>query len=209
MVYKMFCVVYVDMFGLIIGDKLCFVDIDLIVEVEKDFIIYGEEVKFGGGKVICDGMGQSQELCFVGVVDIVIINVLIIDYWGIVKVDVGLCDGCIVGIGKVGNLDVQFGVDIVVGLGMEVIVGEGKILIVGVFDVYIYFICFQQIDEVLMFGVMIMLGGGMGLVIGINVIMCMFGFWYIICMLQFVDSFLMNFVFVGKGNVSLFVVFEE
>ena len=133
----------------------------------------------------------------------------VFDYWGIVKVDIGLKNGCIYVIGKVGNFDIQFGVDIVIGLGIEVIVGEGKIIIVGGIDVHIYFIVLQQIEEVLYFGVIIMMGGGIGLVVGISVIICMFGFWYLMCMLQVVEVFLMNFGFFGKGNVLLFVVLEE
>lgn len=196
------------MFGFIVGDCVCLVDIDLWIEVEWDFIVYGEEVKFGGGKVICDGMGQSQ-LGVVQVVDMVIINVLIFDYWGVVKVDVGFKDGCIQVIGKVGNLDIQFGVNIVIGVGIEVIVGEGMIFIVGGIDMYIYFICLQQIEEVLMSGVIIMIGGGIGFVVGINVIICIFGFWYMVWMFQVVDVFLMNIGFIGKGNVSLLLLLEE
>lgn len=178
MLVKILCVIYVDMFGFMVGDWVWFVDIDLIIEVEKDFIIYGEEVKFGGGKVICDGMGQFQCICVEGVVDIVIINVLIVDYIGIYKVDVGLVEGCIVGIGKVGNFDIQLGVDIIVGFLIEVIVGEGCILIVGGIDSYIYYIVLQQFDDLIYFGVIIMVGGGLGFVYGMLVIICM-GVWYI------------------------------
>lgn len=194
------CQVYVDMFGFIVGDKVCLVDIELWIEVEDDLIIYGEEVKFGGGKVICDGMGQGQMLV-VDCVDLVFINVLIVDYWGIVKVDIGVKDGWIFVIGKVGNFDIQFNVIIFIGVLMEVIVVEGKIVIVGGIDIYIYWICLQQVEEVLVFGVIIMVGGGIGLVVGIYVIICILGLWYILCMLQVVDSLLVNIGLLGKGNV--------
>lgn len=209
MVLIIFCFDYVQMYGLIIGDRLCFGDIEIIIQVECDLIIYGEEVKFGGGKVICDGMGQLQISCVGGVMDIVIINVLIFDYLGIYKVDIGLCDGCIVGIGKVGNFDIQFVVMLVIGLGMEIIVGEGWIVMVGGFDVYIYFICLQQVEDVILFGVIIMLGGGMGLVYGMLVIICMLGLWYIGCMIVVMDSVLVNMLILVKGNVLCFEVLEE
>ena len=153
---------YADMFGPTVGDKVRLADTDLIVEVEKDFTIYGEEVKFGGGKVIRDGMGQSQARRAEGAVDTVITNALIIDHTGIVKADVGLRDGRIAGIGKAGNPDVQPGVDIIVGPGTEVIAGEGKILTAGGIDSHIHFICPQQIEEALNSGITMMIGGGTG-----------------------------------------------
>ena len=150
------------MFGPTTGDRVRLADTDLIIEVEKDFTIYGEEVKFGGGKVIRDGMGQSQITNRQGAVDTVITNALILDHWGIVKADVGIKDGRIAAIGKAGNPDIQPGVTIVIGPGTEVIAGEGKILTAGGFDTHIHFICPQQIDEALMSGVTTMLGGGTG-----------------------------------------------
>lgn len=208
MILCLSCCVYVEMFGLMMGDCVWFVDIELLIEIECDFIMYGEEVKFGGGKVICDGMGQLQ-CVVVDVFDIVIMNVVIFDYWGIVKVDIVIKYGCIVVIGKVGNFDIQLGVMIVIGVVIEVIVGEGLIVIVGGIDMYIYFISLQQIDEVFVLGVMMMFGGGMGLVIGINVMICMLGLWYMEWMLQVVDGWLINFGFLGKGNVSLLQLFVE
>ena len=153
---------YADMFGPTTGDKVRLADTELVIEVEKDFTIYGEEVKFGGGKVIRDGMGQSQVTNAKGAVDTVITNALIIDHWGIVKADVGIKDGRIVEIGKAGNPDIQPGVDIIVGPGTDVIAGEGKILTAGGFDSHIHFICPQQIEDALMSGVTSMLGGGTG-----------------------------------------------
>src|ERR1700704_462366 len=150
--------VYADMFGPTTGDRVRLADTDLIIEVEKDFTIYGEEVKFGGGKVIRDGMGQSQVSRAGGAVDTVITNALIIDHWGIVKADVGLKDGRIAAIGKAGNPDVQPGVDIVIGPGTEAIAGEGKILTAGGIDSHIHFICPQQIEEALYSGVTTMMG---------------------------------------------------
>ena len=154
--------VYADMFGPTTGDRVRLADTDLIIEVEKDFCSYGEEVKFGGGKVIRDGMGQSQVTNKQGAVDTVITNALILDHWGIVKADVGIKDGNIAAIGKAGNPDIQPGVTIVIGPGTEVIAGEGKILTAGGFDTHIHFICPQQVDEALMSGVTSMLGGGTG-----------------------------------------------
>src|SRR5258708_5438797 len=150
---------YADMFGPTTGDRVRLADTDLIIEVEKDFTTYGEEVKFGGGKVIRDGMGQSQVTNKKGAVDTVITNALILDHWGIVKADVGLKDGKISAIGKAGNPDIQPGVTIVIGPGSEVIAGEGKILTAGGFDTHIHFICPQQIEEALMSGITSMLGG--------------------------------------------------
>ena len=185
-----------------VGDKLRLADTDLIVEVEKDHTTYGEEVKFGGGKVIRDGMGQSQVTRADGAVDTVITNALIIDTWGIVKADVGIRDGKIAGIGKAGNPDTQPGVDIVIGPSTEAIAGEGKILTAGGFDAHIHFICPQQIEEALMSGVTTMLGGGTGPATGTNATTCTPGSWHIGRMLQAADAFPMNLAFAGKGNAS-------
>src|SRR5499433_3448747 len=163
---------YADMFGPTTGDRVRLADTDLIIEVEKDFCTYGEEVKFGGGKVIRDGMGQSQITRASGAVDTVITNALILDHWGIVKADVGIRDGRIAAIGKAGNPDVQPNVTIVVGPGTEVISGEGKILTAGGFDTHIHFICPQQIEEALMSGVTSLLGGGTGPAAGTNATTC-------------------------------------
>ena len=194
---------YADMFGPTTGDKVRLADTSLFVEVENDFTIYGEEVKFGGGKVIRDGMGQSQVSRADGAVDTVITNALIIDHWGIVKADVGLKDGLIVGIGKAGNPDVQPGVTIVIGPGTEVIAGEGKILTAGGFDTHIHFICPQQIEEALMSGITSMLGGGTGPATGTNATTCTPGPWHISRMIEAADAFPMNLGFAGKGNASL------
>jgi urease subunit alpha len=194
---------YADMFGPTTGDKVRLADTSLFVEVERDFTIYGEEVKFGGGKVIRDGMGQSQVSRADGAVDTVITNALIIDHWGIVKADVGLKDGLIVGIGKAGNPDVQPGVTIIIGPGTEVIAGEGKILTAGGFDTHIHFICPQQIEEALMSGVTSMLGGGTGPATGTNATTCTPGPWHISRMIEAAEAFPMNIGFAGKGNASL------
>ena len=159
MAFRMSRAAYADMYGPTIGDRMRLADTELIVEVEKDFTLYGEEVKFGGGKVIRDGMGQAQTARADGAVDTVITNALIIDHWGIVKADVGLKDGRIVGIGKAGNPDVQPGVTIIVGPGTEAIAGEGKILTAGGIDSHIHFICPQQVEDALMSGVTTMMGG--------------------------------------------------
>ncbi len=193
---------YAAMFGPTTGDKVRLADTDLIVEVEKDFTTYGEEVKFGGGKVIRDGMGQSQVSRAGGAVDTVITNALIVDHWGIVKADVGLTDGRIAGIGKAGNPDTQPGVDIVIGPGTEAIAGEGKVLTAGGLDVHIHFICPQQIEEALMSGVTTMLGGGTGPATGTNATTCTPGPWHIGRMMQAADGFPMNLAFAGKGNAS-------
>ncbi|MBU0723942.1 MAG: urease subunit alpha [Alphaproteobacteria bacterium] len=194
---------YADMFGPTVGDKVRLADTDLIVEVEKDFTTYGEEVKFGGGKVIRDGMGQSQVTRAGGAVDTVITNALIIDHWGIVKADVGLRDGRIVGIGKAGNPDIQPGVNIIVGPTTDVIAGEGKILTAGGIDSHIHFICPQQIEEALMSGVTTMIGGGTGPSTGTNATTCTPGAWHMARMLQAAEAFPMNLAFAGKGNASL------
>ena len=162
MSYRISRAAYADMFGPTVGDKVRLADTELVVKVEQDFTIYGEEVKFGGGKVIRDGMGQSQVSRAAGAVDTVITNALIIDHWGIVKADVGLKDGRIAAIGKAGNPDVQPGVGIIIGPGTEIIAGEGKILTAGALDTHIHFICPQQVDEALYAGITTMLGGGTG-----------------------------------------------
>ena len=190
------------MFGPTVGDKVRLADTDLIVEVEKDFTIYGEEVKFGGGKVIRDGMGQSQASRAEGAVDTVITNALIIDYTGIVKADVGLRDGRISGIGKAGNPDIQPGVDIIVGPGTEVIAGEGKILTAGGIDSHIHFICPQQIEEALNSGITMMIGGGTGPATGTSATTCTPGPWHLARMIEAADAFPMNLAFAGKGNAS-------
>ncbi len=195
---------YADMFGPTVGDKVRLADTDLIIEVERDFTTYGDEVKFGGGKVIRDGMGQSQVSRAAGAVDTVITNALIIDAkLGVVKADVGLKDGRIVGIGKAGNPDVQPGVTIIVGPGTEAIAGEGKILTAGGLDTHIHFIAPQQIDEALMSGVTTMLGGGTGPATGTAATTCTPGSWHLARMLQAAEAFPMNLAFTGKGNASL------
>ena len=193
---------YADMFGPTVGDKLRLADTELFVEVERDYTTYGEEVKFGGGKVIRDGMGQSQTTRAAGAVDTVITNALIIDHWGIVKADVGLKDGLIMSIGKAGNPDTQPNIDITIGPGTEVIACEGKILTAGGFDSHIHMICPQQIDEALMSGVTTMLGGGTGPSTGTNATTCTPGPWHIGRMIQAADSFPVNLAFSGKGNAS-------
>ncbi len=193
---------YAEMFGPTTGDRVRLGDTELIIEVEKDFTIYGEEVKFGGGKVIRDGMGQSQR-CAAEVVDTVITNALIIDHWGIVKADIGLKAGRIVGIGKAGNPDVQPAITIVIGPGTEVIAGEGLIATPGGIDSHIHFICPQQVDEALMSGVTTMIGGGTGPAAGTNATTCTSGVWYIERMYQALEDLPMNFGLTGKGNASL------
>ncbi|MFI8734749.1 urease subunit alpha [Ectopseudomonas toyotomiensis] len=193
---------YADMFGPTVGDRVHLADTDLWIEVEKDFTTYGEEVKFGGGKVIRDGMGQGQ-LCAADVVDTLITNALIIDHWGIVKADVGLKDGRIAAIGKAGNPDIQPDVTIAIGAGTEVIAGEGMILTAGGIDTHIHFICPQQIEEALMSGVTTMIGGGTGPATGTNATTCTSGPWHMARMLQAADAFPMNLGFTGKGNASL------
>ncbi len=200
---------YADMFGPTTGDRVRLADTDLIVEVEKDFTVYGEEVKFGGGKVIRDGMGQSQLSNRQGAVDTVITNALILDHWGIVKADVGLKDGRIAAIGKAGNPDIQPGVTIVIGPGTEIIAGEGKILTAGGFDSHIHFICPQQVDEALMSGVTSMLGGGTGPAAGTNATTCTPGPWHLGRMIQAADAFPVNLGFAGKGNASRPAALEE
>jgi urease subunit alpha len=193
---------YAQMFGPTVGDKVRLADTDLIIEVEKDFTIYGEEVKFGGGKVIRDGMGQSQRSRSEGAVDTVITNALILDHWGIVKADIGIKDGRIAAIGKAGNPDVQPNIDIIIGPGTEVIAGEGKIVAAGGIDTHVHFICPQQIEEALYSGLTTMMGGGTGPAVGTAATTCTPGPWHIARMLQAADAFPMNLGFFGKGNAS-------
>src|SRR5690606_33887434 len=193
---------YADMYGPTVGDKVRLADTELFVEVEKDFTLYGEEVKFGGGKVIRDGMGQSQATRAEGAVDTVITNALVIDHTGIYKADIGLKDGVIAAIGKAGNPDTQAGVDIIIGPGTEAIAGEGKILTADGFDAHIHFICPQQIEEALTSGVTTMLGGGTGPAHGTLATTCTPGPWHIGRMIQSFDAFPMNIALAGKGNAS-------
>ncbi len=193
---------YAQMYGPTVGDRVRLADTELFIEVEKDFTIYGEEVKFGGGKVIRDGMGQSQVTRAEGAVDTVITNALIVDHWGIVKADIGLKGGLIVKIGKAGNPDTQPGVDIVVGPGTEVIAGEGRILTAGGVDAHIHFICPQQIEEALMSGVTTMLGGGTVPAHGTLATTCTPGPWHLARMIQSFDAFPINLGLSGKGNTS-------
>jgi len=209
MAYRMKRSDYAAMFGPTVGDKVRLADTELFVEVEKDFTSYGNEVKFGGGKVIRDGMGQSQVSRAEGAVDTVITNALIIDHTGIIKADVGLKGGRIAAIGKGGNPDVQDGVDFIIGPGTEAIAGEGKILTAGGFDAHIHYICPQQIEEALMSGVTTMLGGGTGPATGTNATTCTPGPWHMERMLQSAEAFPMNLAFAGKGNASTPKALEE
>jgi len=199
---------YADMFGPTTGDKVRLADTELFIEVEKDFTTYGEEVKFGGGKVIRDGMGQSQATRTAGAVDTVITNALIVDVTGIYKADIGLSNGLIAGIGKAGNPDTQPNVDIVIGPSTEVIAGEGKVVTAGGFDCHIHFICPQQIEEALMSGVTTMLGGGSGPAHGTLATTCT-GAWHIGKMIQSFDAFPMNLALAGKGNAAVAAPLEE
>ena len=199
---------YAEMYGPTSGDKVRLGDTELFIEVEKDFTTYGDEVKFGGGKVIRDGMGQSQ-LCSKDVVDVVITNALILDYWGIVKADIGIKDGRIKAIGKAGNPDVQSNVDIAIGAGTDVIAAEGQILTAGGVDAHIHFICPQQVEEALMSGITTMLGGGTGPSAGTNATTCTPGPWNIHRMLEAADELPMNLGFMGKGNASLSTPLDE
>jgi urease subunit alpha len=196
------------MFGPTTGDKVRLGDSGLFLEVEADRTVYGDEVKFGGGKVIRDGMGQSQ-LDSTVAMDLVITNALIVDHWGIIKADVGIKQGRIAAIGKAGNPDVQQGVDIIIGPGTEIIAGEGQILTAGGIDAHIHFICPQQIEEALTSGVTTMIGGGTGPATGTNATTCTPGRWNIEQMLQSLDGFPMNFGLLGKGNASLPEALEE
>ncbi|MDB5399503.1 MAG: ureC, partial [Rhodopila sp.] len=200
---------YADMFGPTTGDRVRLADTDLIVEVEKDFTIYGEEVKFGGGKVIRDGMGQSQCSQAQGAVDTVITNALIIDHWGIVKADVAITNGRIAKIGKAGNPDVQPGIDIIIGPGTEVIAGEGKILTAGGIDAHIHFICPQQVDDAIASGITTLVGGGTGPATGTAATTCTPGPWHLARMLQAAEGLPVNIAFAGKGNASQPQALEE
>src|SRR5262252_7645626 len=200
---KMNRAAYAQMFGPTVGDKIRLADTDILIEVEKDYTIYGEEVKFGGGKVIRDGMGQSQRSRSEGAVDTVVTNALILDHWGIVKADIAIKDGRIAAIGKAGNPDVQPNVTIVIGPGTEVIAGEGKIVTAGGIDTHVHFICPQQIEEALYSGLTTMMGGGTGPAVGTSATTCTPGPWHIQRMLQAADAFPMNLGFYAKGNASL------
>ena len=200
---------YAGMFGPTTGDRVRLADTELVIEVEEDRAIYGEEVKFGGGKVIRDGMGQSQRSRAQGAVDTVITNALILDHWGVVKADVGIRGGRIAGIGKAGNPDTQPGVDIVIGPGTEAIAGEGMILTAGGVDAHVHFICPQLVEEALASGVTTMLGGGTGPAAGTAATTCTPGPWHIARMLQAAEAFPMNFGFYGKGNASAPAALEE
>jgi len=199
---------YAELYGPTTGDRVRLGDTELIVQVERDHTTYGEEVTFGGGKVIRDGMGQSQHTNLVAV-DLVITNALIIDSWGIVKADIGVKDGRIAGIGKAGNPDVQPGVDVVIGPGTEVLAGEGSIVTAGAIDTHIHFICPQQVEDALMSGVTTMIGGGTGPATGTNATTCTPGPWYLARMLQAADALPMNLGFLGKGNASLPYALDE
>ncbi len=200
---------YADMFGPTTGDRVRLADTDLIVEVERDFTTYGEEVKFGGGKVIRDGMGQSQVTNAEGAADTVITNALIIDHWGIVKADVGLRAGRIAAVGKAGNPDVQPDVTIVIGPGTEIIAGEGKILTAGGIDAHIHFICPQLIEEALASGVTTLVGGGTGPATGTAATTCTPGPWHLARMMQAAEALPVNIAFAGKGNASRPAALEE
>jgi urease subunit alpha len=196
------------MFGPTVGDRLRLGDTELFIRIERDFAVYGEEVKFGGGKVIRDGMGQGQRTG-ASVVDTVITNVVILDHWGVVKADVGIKNGRIAAIGKAGNPDIQPAVDIVIGPGTEAIAGEGLILTAGGIDAHIHFICPQQVDEALMSGITTMIGGGTGPATGTNATTCTPGPWHLARMIQALDELPMNFGLLGKGNASLPEGLEE
>ena len=193
---------YAGMFGPTTGDRLRLADTELVIEIESDRTIYGEEVKFGGGKVIRDGMGQSQATRAEGAVDTVITNAVIIDHWGIVKADIGIRDGRISGIGKAGNPDVQPGVDIVIGPGTEAIAGEGRIVTAGGIDSHVHWICPQLAEEALYSGITTMLGGGTGPAAGTAATTCTPGPWHLARMLQAAEGIPVNLGFFGKGNAS-------
>ena len=199
---------YADMYGPTTGDRIRLADTELVIEIERDYAIYGEEVKFGGGKVIRDGMGQSQRVR-ADVMDTVITNAVIVDHWGIVKADIGLKDGLIAAVGKAGNPDVQPGVTMAIGGATEIIAGEGMIVTAGGVDTHIHFICPQQIDEALTSGITTMLGGGTGPAVGTAATTCTPGAWHIHSMLMAADAFPMNLGFFGKGNVSQARPLEE
>ena len=193
---------YAEMYGPTTGDRIRLADTELFIEIEKDYATYGEEVKFGGGKTIRDGMGQSQRV-HADVMDTVITNAVIIDHWGIVKADIGLKNGLIAAIGKAGNPDIQPDVTMAIGAATEIIAGEGAIVTAGGIDTHIHFICPQQIDEALMSGITTMIGGGTGPAVGTAATTCTPGPWHIHSMLAAADAFPMNLGFLGKGNVSL------
>jgi urease subunit alpha len=200
---------YADMYGPTTGDRVRLGDTEIIIEVERDLTVYGDEVKFGGGKVIRDGMGQSQLTRAEGAMDTVITNALILDWTGIYKADVGLRDGRIARIGKAGNPDTQPGVTVIIGPGTEIIAGEGKILTAGGMDAHIHFICPQQIDDAIHSGITTMLGGGTGPAHGTLATTCTPGPWHIGRMLQSFDAFPVNLGLSGKGNASLAAPLEE
>ena len=202
MAYRLDRAAYAQMFGPTTGDRVRLADTELILEVEDDRTLYGEEVKFGGGKVIRDGMGQGQASRAQGALDTVITNALIVDHWGIVKADVGLRDGRIAGIGKAGNPDVQAGVDLVIGPGTEIIAGEGRILTAGGIDAHIHWICPQQAEDALASGITTMLGGGTGPAEGTNATTCTPGPWHLARMLQAADALAVNVGLFGKGNAA-------
>jgi urease subunit alpha len=200
---------YADMFGPTTGDRVRLADTDLIIEVERDLTIYGEEVKFGGGKVIRDGMGQSQASQAEGAADTVITNALIVDHWGIVKADVAITNGRIAKIGKAGNPDIQPGVDIIIGPGTEIIAGEGKILTAGGIDAHIHFICPQQVEDAIASGITTLIGGGTGPATGTAATTCTPGPWHLARMLQAAEGLPVNLAFAGKGNASRPAALEE
>jgi urease subunit alpha len=199
---------YAEMFGPTTGDRVRLADTELFVEVERDLTVYGDEVKFGGGKVIRDGMGQSQRVGRM-VMDLVITNALVVDHWGIVKGDIGIKDGRIVAVGKAGNPDVQPGVDLVIGPGTEIIAGEGLIATPGTIDAHIHFICPQQVEDALMSGVTTMIGGGTGPATGTNATTCTPGIWNMHRMLEAAEALPVNLGFLGKGNASLALGLED
>jgi urease subunit alpha len=209
MPYRISRQAYAQTYGPTTGDRLRLADTELFLEVEKDYTVYGDEVKFGGGKVIRDGMGQAQTTRAGGAVDTVITNALILDWWGIVKADIGLRDGRIVAIGKAGNPDIQSGVDIVVGPGTEAIAGEGHIVTAGAIDTHIHFICPQQIETALSSGVTTLMGGGTGPATGTNATTCTPGAFHLARMLQAAEGLPINLGFFGKGNASTPEALEE
>src|SRR4051795_4754271 len=200
---------YADMFGPTNGDRVRLADTDLVIEVERDLTIYGEEVKFGGGKVIRDGMGQSQVSQQEGAADTVITNALIVDHWGIVKADLAIRNGRIACIGKAGNPDIQPGVDIVIGPGTEIIAGEGKILTAGGIDAHIHFICPQQVEEAIASGITTMIGGGTGPATRTAATSCPPGSWRLARRRQAAEGLPVNLAFCGKGNASRPAALEE
>ena len=200
---------YAGMFGPTVGDRIRLADTSLYIRIEQDRTIYGEEVKFGGGKVIRDGMGQSQASRAEGTVDTVVTNAVILDHWGVIKADIGLRDGRIVSIGKAGNPDVQPGVDIVIGPGTEVIAAEGKIITAGGIDAHIHFICPQQAEEAICAGITTMLGGGTGPAHGTLATTCTPGAWHLGRMLQAAEALPVNLGFFGKGNASRPAALQE